>query len=226
MKTDEKILDHRTRVGGQRRRKMRLRLIEAALATFDEKGLEATLIDDVISAAGVSRGTFYNYFQTIGDLLAELGTELGNDIMRAVETEVEAYPDPILRIASGLRLYLRTVSRYPSVARFFWRAGFHAVSPSHLVYDYLPRHIEEGIEQGALQVSGTEVAIDVIAGVVITSIHAASTRSVPPDYPEQMVGHILLALGVRRPSIRKLLSHNLPHVEPESDSLLASLFKH
>ena len=35
---------------------MQLRLIEAALAVFAEKGIEATVIDDVISAAGVARG--------------------------------------------------------------------------------------------------------------------------------------------------------------------------
>jgi len=202
---------------------MRTRLLEAALQVIDAKGLESTLIDDVVSAAGVSRGTFYNYFQTIEELLAELGTELGNEIMRAVESAVEDYPDPVLRLASGLRLYLRTVSGHPSVARFFWRAGFHAISPNHLVYEYLPRHIGEGIDRGDLQVSDITMAIDIIAGVGMTAIHAASTRAVPADQPEQMVGHILLALGVRRPVVRRLLSRDLPGIELEPDSLIARL---
>lgn len=213
-------VNHRTRVGNERRRKMRMRLLEAALSVIDEKGLESTLIDDVVSAAGVSRGTFYNYFQTIEELLAELGTELGNEIMRTVEGAVEDYPDPVLRLASGVRLYLRTVSLHPSVARFFWRAGFHAISPNHLVYEYLPRHIGEGIDSGALQVSDSTIAIDVIAGVTLTALHAISTRVVPPDYPEQIVGHILLALGVRQPVVRRLLSRKLPEIELAPGSMI------
>lgn len=223
MSKSKPVVDHRTRVGNERRRKMRLRLLEAALPVIDAKGLEATLIDDVVAAAGVSRGTFYNYFQTIEELLADLGTELGNEIMRDVESAVEDYPDPVLRLASGLRLYLRTVSQHPSVARFFWRAGFHAISPNHLVYEYLPRHIEEGIAEGGLQVSDTGTAIDVIAGVGLTAIHAASTRAVPADHPEQMVGHILLALGVRRSVVHRLLGRELPQIELEPDSLIARL---
>jgi len=218
-----KAVDHRTRVGNERRRKMRLRLIESALAVFNEKGLEAAVIDDVISAAGVARGTFYNYFQTIEELLAALGTELGNDVMRPVELAVVDYPDPALRLASGLRLYFRTVLRYPSVSEFFWRAGLNAVGPSHLAFEYLPRHIRDGMSAEALKVHDVATAIDIIAGISVSAIHAASTREVAPDYPERMVGHILLALGVSRSKVGRLLAQELPEIELSPDSMLSRL---
>lgn len=216
-------IDHRTRVGSERRRKMRLRLIEAALVVFNAKGLEATLIDDVISSAGVSRGTFYNYFNTVEELLAALGEELGNDILRAIESTVASYPDPVLRLAEGMRVYLHTLSRYPDVVSFFWRAGFHAISPNNLVYDYLPPHIDDGIAAGVLQVADAATAIDIIAGVTLAAARALSTRSVPADYPEQMVGHILLALGVRTTAVRKLLASEIPRIVLPTDSLIARL---
>ena len=97
-----------------------------------------------------------------------------------------------------MRLYIKTVLQHPGIAGFFWRAGFNAISPSHLAYEYLPRHVEDGIQAGTLTVGDVATAIDIIAGVVLASVFAASTRNVPPDYPEQMVGHILLALGVTR----------------------------
>jgi AcrR family transcriptional regulator len=215
--------DHRTRVGNERRRKMQLRLIEAALAVFAEKGIEATVIDDVISAAGVARGTFYNYFQTIDELLAALSLELGNDVMRSVERAVEHYADPALRLASGIRMYLRTVLLYPSVSRFFWRAGLNAVGPSHLAFEYLPRHVEDGIDKGVLKVADALTAIDLIAGIALSSIHAASIRTVAPDYPEQMTGHILLALGVGKATVGKLLARELPAIELTPESMLARL---
>jgi len=218
-----KPADHRTRVGNERRRKMRLRLIEAALEVFDSKGFDATVIDDITSAAGVARGTFYNYFQTVEELLGTLSTELGNDVMRPVERAVEDYPDPVLRLASGLRLYLRTVLRHPSVARLFWQAGLNAVGPSHLAFEYLPRHIQDGMDAGQLVVGDVATAIDIIAGITLTAVHAASSRDVPADYLERMVGHILLALGVAPTAIEPLLASELPDIAPGPDSMLARL---
>jgi AcrR family transcriptional regulator len=218
-----KSIDHRTRVGNERRRKMRQRLIESALAVFNEKGLEAAVIDDVISTAGVARGTFYNYFKTIEELLAALGTELGNEVMRPVERAVVAYPDPTLRLASGLRLYFLTVLRHRSVSEFFWRVGLNAVGPSHLALEYLPRDIRDGISAGVFKVDDVATAIDIIAGISLAAIHAASTREVAPDYPERMVGHILLALGVSRSAVGRLLAHDLPEIELSPDSMLARL---
>jgi AcrR family transcriptional regulator len=218
-----KPADHRTRVGNERRRKMRQRLIESALEVFAGKGLDATVIDDIISAAGVARGTFYNYFNTVEELLAALSTELGNDTMRSVERAVEDYPDPVLRLASGLRLYLRTVMHYPSVARLFWQVGFNAVGPTHLALEYLPRHIQPAMDAGLLRVGDMATAIDIIAGACLTAVHAASTRVVADDYLEQMVRHTLLALGVPAAAIGPLLASELPDIELHPDSMLARL---
>ena len=62
--------DHRTRVAAERRARMHRKLVESALLVFAEKGVDASVIEDVIAAADVSRGTFYNYFRTNGELLA------------------------------------------------------------------------------------------------------------------------------------------------------------
>jgi len=62
--------DHRPRVAAERRARMRRKLVESALLVFAGKGVDASVIEDVIVAAGVSRGTFYNYFRTNAELLA------------------------------------------------------------------------------------------------------------------------------------------------------------
>ena len=49
-------------MAAERRARMRRTLVEAALLVFAEKGVDASVIDDVITAAGVSRGTFYKLF--------------------------------------------------------------------------------------------------------------------------------------------------------------------
>ncbi|MEY2866979.1 MAG: hypothetical protein RIQ43_1005, partial [Pseudomonadota bacterium] len=54
-------MDHRTRVGQERSNRTRLRILEAAMRVFAEKGPDAPVIQDFIIAADMSRGTFYNY---------------------------------------------------------------------------------------------------------------------------------------------------------------------
>lgn len=46
----------------------RLKILEAATARFAESGYEATSMDDLAAAAGVSKGSLYDYFQNKEDL--------------------------------------------------------------------------------------------------------------------------------------------------------------
>ena len=77
--------DHRPRVAAERRARMRRKLVESALLVFAEKGVDASVIEDVIAAARVSRGTFYNYFRTNAELLVAAIEELGNEVVDLIE---------------------------------------------------------------------------------------------------------------------------------------------
>jgi len=48
------------------------RLVEAALTLFAEKGFEGTSVQDVVAAAGVTKGAMYHYFSSKDDLLHEI----------------------------------------------------------------------------------------------------------------------------------------------------------
>ena len=213
--------DHRTRVGAERRHRMRLRLIESALRVFAAKGLDAASIDDVIAAAGVSRGTFYNYFRTDGELAAAVGEELTSETIGRIEAAVGHLANPAERVARGMRLYLGAAARYPLFARFTSQAGLRAVGPNHLLREYLPRHIVDGVKSGRMQAPDVSLAVDMIVGAALSAVHALSTRTVHRNYAENAVMHILIGLGVTRSSARKLAYAPIDDVEPPPDSLLA-----
>lgn len=212
--------DHRARTGAQRRLKTRLRLMDCALQVFAEKGVDATVIEDVIAAAGVSRGTFYNHFRTDAELLNAISEEISNETMRRIEGVVGPLPDPAERLAQGLRLCLHLARSFPLFARFFSTAGFNAISPGHLVFEYVPRHLREAVATRRMQVPDVALAVDMIGGVVVGAAHAIATRKVQPRYPEAMVLHVLLALGMTRASAQKLVDAPLLELELPEDSLL------
>ena len=53
--------------------KKRQLVIETALQMFTEKGFENVSVDDIISATGTSKGTFYHYFGSKDEIVGEIG---------------------------------------------------------------------------------------------------------------------------------------------------------
>lgn len=225
MNTDQaaegEVLNHRTRVGMERRQKMRMRLIESAFVVFAKKGVDVSVIDDVIAEAGVSRGTFYNYFRTNSELMAAVGETLSNEIISLIEETVGDLENPVEILATGLRLFLRTAQSYPNYASFVWRAGFNIDAAGHLIYTYLPRHIARSMERGSFQVADVSTALELIIGVMLAAIFSISTRSPTQDYPERMVQHALMALGVSQAEATRLASLPLPSISLSPQSMLA-----
>ncbi len=216
-----KSSQHRSRVGAERRQRTRLRLVESALEVFAEKGVDATVIEDVIAAAGVSRGTFYNYFRTDHELLTAVGEAISNETVRRIESVVGALPDPAERLAQGLRLCLHLALTYPLFARFFSRAGFNAIGPGHLMFEYVPRHIQDAVAAKRMDVPEVALAVDLLGGVMLGAVHAIATRPISKSYPEKLVLQLLLGLGMTRASAQKLAAAPLLPIDLAADSLLA-----
>ena len=61
----------------------RERLIEAAAEEFRSRGFNETTAENIASAAGASRATFYVYFRTKAEIVAELMRRSQSDVMEA-----------------------------------------------------------------------------------------------------------------------------------------------
>ena len=91
------------------------RLLEAGLAEFDERGLQAARVDDVVRRAKISHGTFYLYFANKDDLFRAL--------LRDALVDMEAITDefPVVTSNAAGRAALRSW-----VARFCDTYAAHA----------------------------------------------------------------------------------------------------
>ncbi|MBO0732310.1 MAG: helix-turn-helix transcriptional regulator, partial [Acidimicrobiaceae bacterium] len=67
----------RTALAQDRSKQTRRRLVRAALQLWTERGfdrgVEETTVDEIVRAAGVTKGTFYFHFAHKEDILLELG---------------------------------------------------------------------------------------------------------------------------------------------------------
>ncbi|HKI13685.1 MAG TPA: TetR/AcrR family transcriptional regulator [Roseiarcus sp.] len=213
-------IDHRPRVAAERRARMRSKLVESALLVFAEKGVDASVIEDVIAAAGVSRGTFYNYFRTNAELLVAAIQALGNEVVDLVESRVKAFPSPAARLLTGLRLYMDTARRYPLFARFIARVGPQAIGPDALVYKYIPIHIAEGIAAGEFVDANVGVALDMVVGAGLIAVARISAGRADDVYLSAMLLAVARSLGLDPVRAETLLSEPVAPLNLSADSLL------
>lgn len=131
--TSEENPDHRTRVGQQRRERMRARLIEAATLVFAERGPEAAQIEHVIQQAGVSRGTFYNYFRTTDELLLAAKNALAVEMVTMVRQASDIAAPPPQRLAEGVKAFIDLIQRHPLLLEFTAQLGMRNFDNGGLV---------------------------------------------------------------------------------------------
>ena len=89
---------------GPRARQTRASLIDAAQQLFAEHGYHATSVADIIDRAGVSFGTFYQYFRDRGEVLVAMLT--------AKLQEMFASSDPEWRAAEGRAGLYRVIHNF------------------------------------------------------------------------------------------------------------------
>jgi AcrR family transcriptional regulator len=203
-----KPADHRTRVGRERRARTRLRIVEASLRVFAEKGPDAPVIEDFIQAAGVARGTFYNHFRTTEELLTATSNWLEDDLMAAIDTVNGAFEDPLRRLATGIRLWLHLSRGNAEFCAFLVRSRFRG----RLVERHLARDLGEGLQSGKLVAPSILLARDLVVGAVREAQVRMMGARVPRSYPEDVVRLILRALQVDERRIDALLATPVPEL--------------
>lgn len=213
--------DHRTRVAAERRERMRKRLIESALIVFAQKGVGASVIPDVVAAAEVSQGSFYNYFRTNDDLLVAVSDEINNEMLLLIEAVVGTVEEPALRVATAIRCYLHLARSCRLVARFVSSAGLRVAGNKSVLYDVLPPDLEEGVKSGRFDAVALPVAVDVIKGTVLVALARMAQGRIAKDYPEQIVQAILRSLGMGSAEAAQLTAVPLPRLSVPDESLLA-----
>src|SRR6516164_7979565 len=82
------------------------KIIRSARRLFNRHGFDAVSIDDVMADAGLTRGSFYIYFETKGDLYAESVTDILNEKQLVSRDGVSVHPRAVDNAAQFIRGYL------------------------------------------------------------------------------------------------------------------------
>ncbi len=94
----------------RKRRETRLRIIEAGIRLFIDRGYEAATLDEIAAAAGISRRSFFHYFRSKDEILLSLQASMGERIASAVRAAPPG-PRPIETVRDAIAAIVAT---YPA----------------------------------------------------------------------------------------------------------------
>jgi len=211
--------DHRSRVARSRRERTRARLIEAATLVFAERGPEATLIDHVIRAAGVSRGTFYNYFQTTDELMQAAKSALATEMIGFAVGASDASIGPAERLADGFKAIFDLAERHPLVLDFIARLGMSDVGSGQLVPAATLDDLTKVIAAGRAHPLSADLALDIIEASTIAALRRL-VEGQPVDVTA-FVAAVLRLLGRPDDDAARLAERAFTRFDVPPDSLIA-----
>ncbi len=156
----------------------RRQILEAALATFADKGYDKTTMEDLRIAADVSKGTLYLYFATKEALFAAALETLFTDLLEQIEQAAAA--NHVESAAGRLQLFLDALNqmfdeedeRFGLYVDFFVQAWQHESVRVVLAAAYrqyisvLTTVMQQGIDAGEFYPVDAEAMARVVLGAM------------------------------------------------------------
>jgi AcrR family transcriptional regulator len=187
------------RRGERQRQRTREALIDAGHSLFAAQPLDSVSVDDIIGAAEVAKGSFYNHFEDKEEFAAEICRLAQEDVESAILAGNEKVDDPRERIARALCTVLAYAQRHPERLKALLSLSERRTAFDSPLNRGLNDDISEGLRRGHMQDVDVETGVLLVIGVIqILVRHVISGDSVaPPTALAISTGAALLrALGV------------------------------
>jgi len=187
-------LERRAEIGREKRARTKAQLIAAAKALFAKRPWESITIDEVVSEAGVAKGTFYTHFNDLEELAAAVADDLIGVFDDLIQPQRLSISDPLARVAFGFDAFLEQC-----LSDRGWASLASRMARSHPAVGIRGRLAEDlerafgGTSQSRLT---PQLGVEVIIGVALQIAAAIGEGRFDDRVRPEAVRCILAALGV------------------------------
>ena len=139
---------------------------------FTEKGAADVTVSESAMRAGVARGTLYRNFESAGTLFEQLVADFSEEMHERVTRTFHGIDDPAVRLAAGVRLWVRDAHDDPMMGRFAVRFAL-TEQPLRAVITGPPmRDVSAGIAAGRYPVdaSTTPSIASLVIGATVSAM--------------------------------------------------------
>jgi AcrR family transcriptional regulator len=182
-----------------RRDRTRLALVRAGQKLFSERPIDVVSIDDIVQAADVGRGSFYNHFTDKDEFEREIVAEARREMEAAIGAAIAAEPDPALRTVLGVCVSIRFAHEHPARARLVARQFIRGGTMNSDLNEGVLSDVSAGILARRFAVPTAEIGLLTVLGLA----NAAMVRSMELEdlfakitLAQQISVAILRALGM------------------------------
>ena len=199
-----------------RRKETRRALLDAAAQLFAEHGYHDTQVSDIIAAAGVARGTFYNYFDSKRAVFARLLADLIAQLNAAVAPiDLLAPIPPLEQLRTNIRNVIAAIRGNPVKMRLVLAnaGGFDEEFDAELnafhktVLDYIESSLTIGAAIGLVRPCNSKLAARGLFGLVQEISRALVEVPGMEADSERVIDEVmaLVLTGVAAPALLKRL---------------------
>jgi AcrR family transcriptional regulator len=159
----------------QNKQTSREKILQSAVQLFLGEGYEATSVNDICKHAGVSKGSFYHYFETKQVLFLSLMENWSSRVMQSVLgepiTEDSNAKDVLIQMPYQFNMAFAAVPRGFPMLVDFWRQAMAdpaiwktAVEPYRYFMGFFMRIIETGQQDGSIR---KEIDSEILARLLV-----------------------------------------------------------
>lgn len=182
---------------GKARASARAEIAEIAFRVFAERGFDEVTATEVAEAAGISRASFFRYFESKEDAVFVAQEEMGAGVAAALSAR-PAGEDAWTALRASLDTVLQTYQRSPDEA--LGRLRLIRCTPNLRVHQ-LERLAKWKELIGAalaarLGLEDPDVKVEALVGAALGALDAASTRWAASDGADDLIGLLDEAFAV------------------------------
>lgn len=183
----------------RRRERTRGALLEAGRVLLASRTVDALSVDEIVAAADVAKGSFYNHFADKDVFAREIGAAVRRQAEEAVSRANAGVVDAAERLARALCVFIRFAIEHRDSAQLLWRLNSGATIADAPVNRGLRDEVLRAHRQKAFAGLDVDTSVLTVMGTVVISMrHVLEERAVSPPQRigAQMATGMLRALGV------------------------------
>ena len=157
----------------------RIKIIEAAIRVFARMGFANTKMLHIAEAAGIGKGTIYEYFKSKDELFIAAFNAFVKEMDRLINRRIRRIEDPVRKMRTyfeGWVDLLETESiEFAEISLDMWAEGLRkersgtAISLSNMYREYrslIIKILDDGIRQGKFKPINTTITASIIIGTL------------------------------------------------------------
>lgn len=206
-------IEHPPNRAGRRRERTNQALVSAARDLIADGGVAALRVTAITDAADVGRGSFYNHFASMDDLLAAVIRESLEQLAAEVLGDLPP-EDPALGACIGNRRFIRLAYEQPNLARLVVNLANGETLFTEAVLPYSRVALDRGIQAGRFRIDDLDMALIILIGSAFAVMRAILEERAPDDADVLHAQSMLELFGIPKDEAARLARRPLPDAAP------------